>query len=334
MGGKWSGYRCNTKFWRIRRVGLSQETWHGAVGTKGKVSVKHFESEEAVAASIKKIVASKLRKAYVVDKDAGEPGTISLQRGRARAKVLSRTQPDKRSLRDGRARATKSMNPRYFGAVKVSNAIADGNAKRLRKLLVEGVKPDVRGVHDGFREFNHAVHQGEVECVRVFIDAGVTIDSLEGDQPPIASALWADANQVEVLQLLLDNGADPNGLCPDGRPDEVREAFVGDGEPALHCALRCPGETKLVSIGKLVDAGLDTSAVDCGGSTLLHVAAREAQLHIVALLIELGVPINHRDDDGKTAFEICRDVHMVSPLSSYVAWDQVMALIAAAGGQA
>ena len=114
------------------------------------------------------------------------------------------------------------------------------------------------------RKLQDAVFNGDVEAVRYWLAQGADPNCrpwddeyFEAPQPPPLS--WAVSNRSEeIVQLLIDHGADANGAC--------------DEEPPLLQALReyAPGIALL-----LVEAGADLSVRDATGRTPLELAREE-----------------------------------------------------------
>ena len=147
------------------------------------------------------------------------------------------------------------------------------------------------------------------------------------------AALW---NELEVVQGLLQAGADPN--TKDSRW----------GLTALHVAVKCghlevvkaliaaeaninqsgnDGETPLRSaaihgkvevVQALLEAGAEPNAKgDCWGLTALHEAVRRGYLEVVKALIAKGANINQPDNDGETPLQlaaICNEPEILQAL--------------------
>ena len=89
----------------------------------------------------------------------------------------------------------------------------------------------------------------------------------------------------EIVQLLLEKGADVN-------------AKDNDGRTALMFAAE-KGHTEIVQI--LLKKGADVNAEDEYGGTALMIAAENGHTEIIKLLLEKGADVNAKDWYGKTA---------------------------------
>ena len=129
--------------------------------------------------------------------------------------------------------------------------------------------------------------------------------------PPLVVAV--EENQVEIVKLLLNHGADPN--CKDWTSKNTaldvaeqkgfkniaeilqqRGAKYSSGS-SFHLAAK---NGDIVSIEEMLDKGFDINEVDAGkGWTALHYAVNYGQKHLVEYLIVRGADVNKKDFLGK-----------------------------------
>jgi ankyrin repeat protein len=128
---------------------------------------------------------------------------------------------------------------------------------------------------------------GDLAGARTLISQGADINRVTGDRTPLMYAVSTRASRgrPSMVELLLDNGADPNVANHIGRT-------------ALHKAGRSADMIQL-----LVDKGADVNAKDNRGRTpLLWTCNRrfKANPRSIARLLDSGANVNDRDLQGKT----------------------------------
>ncbi|XP_025074915.1 LOW QUALITY PROTEIN: ankycorbin [Pogonomyrmex barbatus] len=174
---------------------------------------------------------------------------------------------------------------------------------------------------------------GEAECVRLVLAAGArpSTPDLRGGSPlhyaaqccgAAATAELAVPKKVglQVLQTLLEFGADVNAKDEDGRQPILWAASAGsveavlalaraggsaaagssdkDGLTALHCAAS-RGHARCVEV--LVNlCGSHPDYVDDNGCSALHYAATLGHADATALILKLGADPNRQDRKGRT----------------------------------
>jgi ankyrin repeat protein len=103
--------------------------------------------------------------------------------------------------------------------------------------VFEGVEvdgPNVRGRSFGDTPLHIVAIWGDVEAARVLIASGAEIDARgEDDFTPLHNAV--EQGHTEVVELLLDAGANPRLLC---RAGDAFSLVVHDSNPALIAALK------------------------------------------------------------------------------------------------
>lgn len=191
----------------------------------------------------------------------------------------------------------------------------DGN-ESLRLLLARS--PDVSQT----TALSAPVSTGDTEAVRLLLEAGadpnrpLPRDDGEPAWPALYAAIQADC-PVELAELLLDRGADPDGAGPDGRSpyrlatslgrDDLTALLRRHGarddatgtERFLSACLRADrAEANRLRAG---DPGLPARLTEAERSAIETAAAR-GDAEAVRLMLDLGFPAGTRvGDDGATA---------------------------------
>ncbi|MGD1983848.1 MAG: ankyrin repeat domain-containing protein [Chromatiaceae bacterium] len=114
-----------------------------------------------------------------------------------------------------------------------------------------------------------AAGDGNTARVQALLDTGVDVNARTSDQS-YALNRAAVFNQVEMVRLLLERGADPN----------VQNS---EGDTPLICATKYAGGEK-ATVQLLVDGGTDLTIRDKDGKTALDYAKAADQLDAVELL--------------------------------------------------
>jgi ankyrin repeat protein len=182
----------------------------------------------------------------------------------------------------------------------------------LRLLIDHGA--DVAGLAE--QALAAPISNNDAEAVRVLLDAGADPTRYRNDDGEPASAVraaLATGCDLELVDLLLAHGADPNAPGPDGRsPYRVATA---EGRPELMELLRRHGARDDTSdIDRLLYAcrrgdrpGAERSlaehpdalaALSDAEAAAIVTAAEAGDAPAVRLMLDLGFPINARGSDG------------------------------------
>ena len=162
------------------------------------------------------------------------------------------------------------------GVTPLMHAAAFGNVETLRVLLDAGAEVNARNRADATALLWAA---GDVEKARLLIERGadVTIPSKQGRTPLMAAA--ARAGNSELVALMLSKGADPRAKARLGITALSLAAEAGD----LH------------SVKLLLAAGAEPNTADFLGVTSLLVAALSHNPEIVRLLLQHGAACSCRN---------------------------------------
>lgn len=180
-------------------------------------------------------------------------------------------------------------------------AVAAKNRRNadLRLLLERGADPNL-GDYGGRTALHEAAFVGNVEAVRVLLDAGADPNRVVpvNDYTPLHQAIYAPEPNPYVVRLLARGGAD-------------LEWTDSRGAPPLFAAVEHVDFLRI-----LLEAGADVHARGPEGDGILAYAVRRAatrQLHPsvmvppVELLLAAGADRAARTSDGKTARDLARE---------------------------
>src|SRR5690606_13425139 len=148
--------------------------------------------------------------------------------------------------------------------------------------------------HEGERPLMLAARAGDLEAVRLLLEAGADVNAREqwGGQTAL---MWATAQkQGEVMKFLIANGADVNlhgyariwdrRITSETRPKDMNKG----GFSTLHYAAR---QNYIEGIRILADAGADLNATDPDRVSPLHLALINIHFDAAAALVEAGADV-------------------------------------------
>lgn len=173
------------------------------------------------------------------------------------------------------------------------DALLLDHVSERRTTLVElslwaGADPNYRD--DGRSALPLAVELADSEIVQMLLDAGADANGRDAEGAPVLASAAAGGN-AWVVGLLLDAGADPNGQDAEGAP--VMAAAVGRGDPRV--------------VGRLLDAGADPNSRDAGGIPVLATAAIADRAEVVKLLLDAGSDPNSLAHENLSVLAIAVD---------------------------
>jgi ankyrin repeat protein len=171
----------------------------------------------------------------------------------------------------------------------VNSALRKRNVKT--GMLVLQQAPEM-GSLDG-PALHMAVNIGNVELVRLLIDKGADANGLTDRKKPIIITA-AQTKNVDVLQVLLDGGADPT--------------VTENGSTTLHAAAyHSTHEMVALLAGHFEDVNVRAAL----GETPLHKAAQTLTRDddVIRCLLELGADPTIKDRRGKTALHLAAAAH-------------------------
>jgi uncharacterized protein len=168
-------------------------------------------------------------------------------------------------------------------AAALADAVAAGDAAKVKALVAAGADPNARGER-GVTLLEWSLLQQSPRGLAALLENGA-----DATQPGVGGAtplhIAAMANDPQYLRVLLDHRADPN--APHGTT----------GEPPLSAALMNPDGT---AFDLLLQHHADPNRADRLGNTPLFVAAKTHKPDAVLRLLEAGADARHRNERGDT----------------------------------
>jgi uncharacterized protein len=208
------------------------------------------------------------------------------------------------------------MNAHYDLAAKLLEAGADPNVADRSGMaaLYTAVDMITLGREIGRPERPHLDELGALDLVRLTLARGANVNAqLTGPTIPRhhgfpdrslsagATALMraARSHDLESMRVLLEAGADAKLTQADGSNvlfSAVAPPLRGAGDAGVAAAK----DAVLLAL----QAGADLHTKAANGETALHRAARQANATAVTVLVEQGLPLDVRDEAGRTPLDI------------------------------
>jgi ankyrin repeat protein len=160
------------------------------------------------------------------------------------------------------------------------------------------------------------LHTPSRETAKLLLERGADASRVaKNGDTAMSFAIAKGGGQVEIVDLLLARGANPNVTRPDGLTAAMVMAWAPAALEALANkgadlkALDPQGRTALLraanqegpdTVRVLLKYGSDVKATDPAGNNALHSAAKLGRSDIIGDLLRAGVPLNARNNAGVT----------------------------------
>lgn len=171
-------------------------------------------------------------------------------------------------------------------------AAREGNVAFAKQALANGAAPDSRN-RFGDTPLIIAAKRGNTELARTMIDAGANVNQQSVTERATALMAASLGGHVDIVRMLLERKADANVA------DRV-------GKTAMVYASGS-GHTRIVEM--LLDYGVPVNARYDNDLTALMWAAGQGHDATAKLLLERGADASLRDNRGKSAADIARDLN-------------------------
>jgi hypothetical protein len=180
--------------------------------------------------------------------------------------------------------------------VPLQVAMYGNNAAMVHRLLDAGADPNVivnEPVFGAAGPLHSAVERRQLDVVQLLLDHGANVDGPPEGRTPLMVAV--DTGYLAAARLLLDRGADTKA-----------RRYGGLTAMLIACERRGDGEQAAI-LELLLDRQADVGGADSNGATTLHRAIFSRQPHsVIQRLLERGAAVNHRDICGRTPLGYAR----------------------------
>jgi ankyrin repeat protein len=143
-----------------------------------------------------------------------------------------------------------------------------------------------------------AVTEGHLDVARLLVERGATAGRPRGDGVQMLQ-LAARAGHTAMCEWALTLGLDVNAPGPDST-GPLHWAVLGE----LDAARQRKTSHATAIAGMLLKAGARADATDARGRNALHYAAAGASVELMRVLVDLGIPINAADNEGRTPLDV------------------------------
>jgi ankyrin repeat protein len=162
-----------------------------------------------------------------------------------------------------------------------------------------------------------AASYGDADVARVLIEAGADIEAVAAPDAggvPNGTALLHAAvfGMTDVVDLLIEAGATVHGIEEAAAAGDIDGWLTPETDPEakVRALVMAADHQRLEVIDELVAAGTPVDAVDAVfGRHPLRTAAQNGRPQSVRRLLELGADPDLRDEEGRTALDLCRPPH-------------------------
>ncbi len=169
------------------------------------------------------------------------------------------------------------------GSAELFMAANRGNVDKVRSILARDPAAATESSGGGFTPLHLAAINGHAKVVDLLIKSGAHVNARNRDgATPLLKAV--QGRHIDVIKLLIKRHADIN----------VKD----DSSVSPLMATLMDGNLEIAKI--LVESGADVRVKSAGGSTPMHMAAREDSA-LVKLLVKKGADVNAVDNRGWTA---------------------------------
>ncbi len=173
------------------------------------------------------------------------------------------------------------------------DSINSGNLEGVKKDLAQGADPNYSGPNYAYGEYLMlAAFAGQMEMIQLLLDHGADIQATNSAGENMLYASCINPGNKKVIQFFLDKGLDK----------EVRNIYEGYTPMLVACSTTY---INWPAARQLIEAGCNLHAVDKKGRNALMLAVL-CDMHVTPVkfleyLVDKGIDINAVDNETKTA---------------------------------
>ena len=205
----------------------------------------------------------------------------------------------------------------YEDVTPLHYAVQGRHLAAAQQLLMAGANANTGGLESNTAPLYSALENADAEMLRLLINHRADVnatDSRHGRIPETPLFTATTGNHLDLVTILLENGADLNWQTEDGwtvshlatrEQPEILRLFCFDyqadlslrlknGSLPLHAAASS-GNIECISI--LLAAGIDINALNYFARTPLHFAAERGHPDTIRLLVERGATVDIKEEE-------------------------------------
>ncbi len=189
--------------------------------------------------------------------------------------------------------------PSGDGSTPLLWAVHNSDVDMVRVLLTAGAKPDVPN-HYGVTPLLDAARTGDAEMIEVLLNAGADPKRAhtEGETPLMAASR---AGSLPAVKLLLDHGADVNAVDSFQKESALMWASTEGHVDVVDALLNAGANPNLQAHIKTAITERKNADYPTGGFTALMWAARDGHEDVVRRLAKGGADLNLKNGDNASA---------------------------------
>ena len=190
-------------------------------------------------------------------------------------------------------------------------AISRGDRFAMRQLLELGANTDTKLGRGGRSALMQAIINLDSDAIALLLESGADPNTkMNNGWGPLHAA--AQFGRIDLVEALIAAGADPTQLTLDGKnplevalesprqdTDLIRLLRDASGAPDTLALVARVGDMKALS--KLIEEGVALDARHDDGRTALHIAAVAGEFEVVRALLEAGADPRVESDQGSSA---------------------------------